>query len=255
MNDQPTMHQRLAVRHPPESRCMMHQCWSELLFLHWRVDPSEIQALLPAGLIVDCFQGHAYIGLVPFRMRRIRLRGTPSLPWISNFLEVNVRTYVHDLDGNPGVWFLSLDCNQPLAVWGARALFHLPYQHARMRVEEKEGGRLDYRSQRWGVVQGSSHFEYTIHSDSTTAIPGTQEFFLAERYLLFAADRRGEIYRGQVHHTPYPLSQVDVHDWSTDLFSLNGLTIFDRPFDHAIASRGVDVDVYGLVRVRPNISK
>ena len=110
----------------------MRQRWAGLLVLHWPIEISLIQDRLPPGLHVDTFNGQAWIGVVPFFMQRVRPTGLPPVPWLSWFLELNVRTYVHDDAGNPGVWFFSLDCNQPVAVEIARRAFHLPYQHAAM---------------------------------------------------------------------------------------------------------------------------
>jgi hypothetical protein len=76
------------------------QRWSELLFAHWKIDAPTVQATLPRGLFVDTFAGDAYIGVVPFFMQRVRPAWLPPLPWISWFLELNVRTYVHDENGN-----------------------------------------------------------------------------------------------------------------------------------------------------------
>ena len=245
----PTEEQRLAVRQRPVGHALMYQTWTDLLFLHWRIEPELIQSLLPAGLFVDCFQGDAFVGVVPFFMRNIRFRGTPCLPWISNFLELNLRTYVFNESGLPGVWFMSLDCNQPIAVWAARTLFHLPYQHASMRATYEDSRTIDYLSRRVSPrrVLTESRFKYAYKEGQSYAQPGTLEFFLAERYLLFSVNSKGRVLKGQVYHTPYPLSEVDVASDDTDLFELNGLPAMRRPFDHAIGSHGVDVEVFGLV--------
>ncbi len=105
----------------------MRQSWDHLLFLHWVLSPARIQETLPPGLWVDCHDGQAYLGIVPFFMMRIRPNGLPSVPYLSHFLECNVRTYVHDEQGTPGVWFYSLDTNRWLAHWIARNFFKLPY--------------------------------------------------------------------------------------------------------------------------------
>lgn len=113
---------RLRAREPDGRRpAVMHQRWESLLFLHWRVPAATIQQTLPAGLTVDTFEGEAYLGISPFFMRQVRPTGLPAVPWLSDFLELNVRTYVYNADGVPGIWFYSLDCDQPLAVAGARA--------------------------------------------------------------------------------------------------------------------------------------
>jgi uncharacterized protein YqjF (DUF2071 family) len=221
----------------------MLQRWEKLVFLHWRWDASDIQRTLPPGLFVDTFQGDAWLAIVPFYMRGIRPRFCPPVPGISNFLELNVRTYVHDEQGRPGVWFYSLDCDQPLAVWTARTFFHLPYQHARMQAPMADGW-IDYTCQRRGEP-AQSFFRYQLSDETRTVAPGTLEFFLAERYLLFSPSPRG-IRCGQVHHVPYSLAEAKLDAWDVKPLLQAGFSDPRRPPDHVIGSPGVDVHVYPL---------
>jgi uncharacterized protein len=239
----PTLEQRLAMRERPAHRQVMHQRWEDLLFLHWRWDADVIQRTLPPGLHVDTHEGEAWIGLVPFFMRGIRPVGFPAVPWISNFLEMNLRTYVHDDEGRPGVWFWSLECDQPLAVWIARAFFSLPYQHSTMSAR-RENGSVRYTTRRRGDDR-ESRLDYRLHGTPVEAQPGTLEFFLAERYALFSQTKHG-LKTGRVHHTPYPLVNAEVTACDTRLFSLCGFEEPGRAPDHIIASPGVDVAVFGL---------
>ena len=112
----------LDARRHPGRRPVMRQSWEHLFFLHWRVDPAEVAKLLPAGLTVDTFEGQTYLGVIGFRMSQVRPIGLPALPWLSYFNELNVRVYVRDASGEPGVWFLSLDCDRWPAVRIARAV-------------------------------------------------------------------------------------------------------------------------------------
>lgn len=240
----PTHESRLAFRDRPTRAHVMNQRWESLLFLHWRWDAEEIQRTLPPGLYVDTFQGDAWLAIVPFYMRGIRPRFCPPVPGISDFLELNVRTYVHDEQGRPGVWFYSLDCNQQLAVWTARTFFHLPYQNARMSAQ-LSNGCVDYRCQRRGELN-ESHFRYRITPESQFAEPGSLAFFLAERYLLFSQTPRG-IRCGQVHHTPYPLAAASLEAWDVNALLQAGFTDPQRPPDHIIGSSGVEVAVFPLI--------
>lgn len=243
----PTPEQRLALREMPPQPFVMHQRWEQLLFLHWTFDPALIQSTLPAGLTVDTFDGQAWVAVVPFLMRGIRPRFLPAIRPVSDFLELNLRTYVHDEKGRAGVWFYSLDCNQPLAVWTARTLFHLPYQHANMTATPLPDGGMDYTSRRQGDNH-DSRFRYRLVEEPQEAKPGTLEFFLAERYLLFSQTPRG-LHLGRVHHRPYPLARAAVETWDTRLFSLAGLPEPQRPPDHIIGSAGVQVRVFPLEAV------
>lgn len=240
----PQIEQREALRTAPAGTYVMHQRWENLLFLHWSFDPALIQATLPDGLHVDTYDGRAWVAVVPFEMRGIRPRFLPPAPGISDFLELNLRTYVHDDQGTPGVWFYSLDCNQPLAVWTARTLFHLPYQKAVMSLEKAPRGRLSYRSQRCGDTVTSA-FDYTLGHETHHASPGTLEYFLAERYLLFARTPGG-LRSGRVHHTPYPLVEASVQRWDTRLFTLAGLPEPQGHPEHVLGSPGVRVRIWPL---------
>jgi len=111
----------------------MRQKWHDLLFMHWRIPPQTLRPLIPPALDLDIFEGSAWLGIVPFRMTGVRLRATPSIPGLSAFPELNVRTYIV-AGGKPGVWFFSLDAASALAVATARAWFHLPYFRARMSL-------------------------------------------------------------------------------------------------------------------------
>ena len=243
----PTTEQRLAVRQRPPGRSVMRQHWRGLLFLHWPVDASLIADRLPPGLHVDTFDGQAWIGVVPFFMDQVRPSYLPPVPRLSWFQELNVRTYVHDDQGNPGVWFFSLDCNQAIAVEIARRAFHLPYEHAAMkhRINDRN---VHYESQR---KSGSSTavFDYTLPEDTRIAEEKSLEWFLAERYLLFSANPRGELFSGQVHHSPYEIASSSCETWSAEPLKWNGFDIGDAPPSSILTAKTVDVSVFPLKRI------
>ena len=100
--------------------------WRDLLFMHWPVDVDALRPLVPPSLSIDTFDGSAWLGVVPFDMTGVRPHFLPAVPGLSNFPEINLRTYVTAED-RPGVWFFSLDAHSRLAVRLARTTFHLPY--------------------------------------------------------------------------------------------------------------------------------
>ena len=62
-----------------------------------------LRQLIPKPLVIDTFEDEAWVALTPFTIKDARPVFTPPLPWIGDFHEINVRTYVH-LNGVPGVW-------------------------------------------------------------------------------------------------------------------------------------------------------
>lgn len=244
----PTPELREAARHPdPRRRPVMHQRWEDLLFLHWAVDRDAIQQTLPRGLHCDTFAGTGWLAIVPFAMRDVRPTGLPAIGPVSNFLELNVRTYVHDDHGVPGVWFYSLDCNQPVAVWIARNLFRLPYRNAIMSASF--AGTTGYSCRRRGASD-EAHYRWSPTGATQAAAPGTLEFFLLERYFLYTT-RGGRLFRGQVAHEPYEYGDALVPELSTLPAGQAGFAGLAAKPQHICRSPGVDVRIFGLERLAP----
>jgi uncharacterized protein YqjF (DUF2071 family) len=223
------------------------QHWYDLLFLHWRVPAASVQATLPPGLFVDTFDDDAWIGIVPFAMRAVRPRYLPALPWLSSFLELNVRTYVRDAQGVPGVWFYSLDCDQPVAVEIARHLFHLPYMHARMQATRAMHA-ISYSCQRRGINSPPWRYTWETGAHSQPASGQTLEHFLVERYVLYCADEQQRLYRGHVSHAPYRIHVPSVSSYDTGPAQVAGFTLEGAPVS-ILAAEPVNVAIHSLNRL------
>jgi uncharacterized protein len=222
-----------------------------LLFLHWECEPAAIQVTLPAGLHVDTFRGRAFIGIIPFSVRDARPRFVPNVPGVSDFLEVNVRTYVHDDRGIAGVWFYSLDASGAIPVMAASTFFHLPYFKAEMERRKQAGDEHLFCSTRAGTDPSRrSCFRFRETITLGPARPDTLEFFLVERYVLFARSEENRLFKGRVHHEPYRLSECEVLEWDTKLIALDGLEPPAGPPIHSIFSPGVDVAIFAPEEVR-----
>lgn len=186
----------------PDLPWIMAQTWRDVLFAHWPVDHRDLQALLPSWDL-DLHDGQAWLGIVAFEMTNVAPRLSPTLPWISAFPEINVRTYVRVHD-QPGVYFFSLDAANPIAVRVARALFHLPYHSASIDVARGDDGTIDYSSRR--RRDGAAfHGRYSPAGPAAPPVKGTLDYFLTERYCFFTVDRANRLCRVDIHHPPWPL--------------------------------------------------
>lgn len=222
------MHGLEPLPHNPRPH-VMHMQWQDLAFLHWPVPKEALEPLIPRGLELQTFDGHAWIGVVPFVMRGVHARGLPEIPGTSEFLELNVRTYV-TAGSRPGVWFFSLDCEHWLAVRGARIGFHLPYMDARMWCAWRND-RLEYESTRTHAHAPSATFRARYAPDGPVfqSAPGTLEHWLTERYCLYSAGTKGRVYRGEIVHQPWPLQQAKVTLLENDMTRLLGLELPGAP--------------------------
>lgn len=217
--------------------------WLDLLFAHWPLDPEVLEPHVPRGLELDTFDSKAWIGVVPFRMARVRPWWSPSVPWLSYFPELNLRTYVvpAETGDKPGVWFFSLDAGNPVAVRLARRVFHLPYYDADMVVERELSG-VRYHSVRTheGAPRAVLVGSYGPAGPVYRSRPGDLDHWLTERYCLYSGDDEGRLYRGEIHHEPWPLqparAQLDVCDLTSGLG-------FDLPTEEPLLHFAAELDV------------
>ncbi len=234
---------RVAPTQRPNERNAGTQRWRDLLFVHWPIPVSALRPLIPSQLSIDTWEGVAYIGIVPFAMHDVLPTFLPKA-MAFNFLETNLRTYVHLQGREPGVWFFSLEAESWLAVQTARLTFGLPYHHATMQMQ-KQASEVTYSTHRKASNEAHLRTRYTIDTKLGPSIPGSFEHFLLERYLLFSV-KGGNLYRGQVHHTPYPAYRAVVHELEESLVKAAGMpqTVGLPPIAHY--SPGVDVEVFAL---------
>ena len=211
----------------PEGPWALSMVWRDLLFMHWPVAAEGLMPLIPPALDLDTFDGTAWLGVVPFRMTGVRPRFLPAVPWLSGFPELNLRTYV-SAGGRPGIWFFSLDAHNPVAVRLARATFHLPYFDARMSCS-KEGDEVRYQSVRTHRGAEPTEFAagYRPVGETIRSRPGTLEHFLTERYCLYSASGRGRVYRGDIHHHPWPLQAAELEIESLAMTEQIGVALPD----------------------------
>jgi uncharacterized protein len=219
----------------------MTQTWKTLLFAHWPVRPVELERHLPPELPLDTFEGEAWIGMSPFVLTGLRLRAVPPIPSTATFPELNVRTYVRR-DGRAGVYFFSLDAGSTLAVLGARLLYGLPYHRAEFDVVDDEPP-IRYRCRRRGQGSSRARFEaeYRPSGQVRHAAVGSLDAWLTERYCLYTVDKRGVVYRAEIHHVPWPLQAAEADIRVNTMAAASGLVLpARRPLLH-FAER---LDVY-----------
>jgi uncharacterized protein len=228
----------------------MGQTWEDLLFLHWRLPIDELRSIVPPLLSIETFAGDAWIGVTPFLVRSLRLRWMPPIPVVSSFAEINVRTYVTDGDGRPGIYFFSLDADSRLGATAARLVYRLPYVGADITMGRAGENGVRYRSRRQSEPSVGLAVEYCPRRDVYHAAPGTLDHFLTERYCLYTLDADQDLHRAEIHHPPWPLQRATATIQANTMVKPLGLRLSGDPLVH-FSSRQ-DVLIWALSRVERN---
>lgn len=243
----------------PPGRWAVAQRWNDLLFAHWPISPATLGALLPEWLEVDTFQGAGWLGVVPFWLDRIRIRGVPLLPGARSVPDLNLRTYVRDRErGTQGVYCFSLDTSNLLAIAVARSYYHLPYYWAQMRFERRSEREFGFYSRRrfspWPVVFRARYRGLGPTRRLTEMRAGSLESFLTERNCLFSHNRAGQPIRAYLHYIPWPLEEAEAEIEQNDLPGAIGIELPNlAPVLHY--SRRLAVYVWPAELVRPALAR
>ena len=226
----------------------MGQTWNDLLFLHWPLDPAELEPVVPLQLPLDTFEGQAWLGISPFVVTGLRLRWTTPVPVLSTFPEINVRTYVSVM-GKPGIYFLSLDADSRSAVFAARRSYRLPYFRSRISVERSQG-EVDYRAARVSDDGPPASFAaaYRATGDPAPAQPGSLDHWLTERYCLYTLDDHQRVHRGEIHHPPWPLRPAEARVEANTMTRGVGIDLRGDPLAHFSARQ--DAALWRIREVR-----
>jgi uncharacterized protein YqjF (DUF2071 family) len=217
-----------------------YQNWRRLLFLHWPVPVGNLRPLVPSCLGIDTYDGTAFVSLIAFVVEAARPLGTPPAIGLE-FLETNVRTYVHVDGSEPGIFFFSLDAASFSAVIGARLTLGLPYYWAAGR-EHVRDNLVDYFVHRRTGSRPSARVRYYVGEHLGAAEPGSLDHFLIERYRLHLL-RGASLWTVEVAHQPYPLQRAYVEAIEDQLMRAAKIRVpSDMPLVHFAS--GVDVRVF-----------
>ena len=229
----------------PVTRAVMVQQWRDLAYIHWRYPAEEVQALLPPGLEVDVHDGSAWVGLIPFSMRKIGLPRLPAVPYFGSFPEVNVRTYVR-CNGQPGVWFFSLDVNRFLPALVARTTYLLPYCWGSAQHRRDDAVLTTRVRRRW---PSTSSTDISLSIGEPIDSPDETAVFLSARWGLYSKGFRGSLRYAPVDHEKWPLYRATLLNLDDSLVTAAGLSA-PQGEPHVMFSPGVSVRVGLPHRVR-----
>ena len=228
----------------PERKYSLKQNWANLTFMHWEVEPDILKQHLPEDLEVDLFDGKAYVGTIPFNMEKVRPRNMPSISFISNFPEFNIRTYVTK-NGKSGVFFLTLDAQSHITCIYAPFAYGLPYNYAKCSLEINDKGGSVWESKRMKDGIGLKG-ESIANGPILKAKKGSLEEFLFERYCLYVS-HKGKTCRAYTFHEPWEYREAEViieENSLTEFYELGITNVLEPELVHV--SKGVKVLTWSI---------
>ena len=190
--------------------------WLRQTFLHWPFRPADVQVLLPPGLLVDEYDGMAWVSLTPFLMASVRPAGVPTEPRVSMFPETNLRTYVRRPDGRDGIWFLSLEVGSA-AMLAARCAVGAPYHLGDLSVSQHRGA-LIYA----GTRRGGAPSYHLVVRPGDPIQPSARDIWLTGRWRAYTR-RFGILFETPVEHEPWPLAAGVIEELTETLVTATGL--------------------------------
>ena len=184
----------------PVGQWKYYQEWNNALFFHWTIPFDILRKCVPANFNIDTFDGNCYVSLVAFTMQKIRPRYLPSISFISDFDEINLRTYI-DNDNKKGVYFLNIEAEKLLSTFVAKSLSGLPYEKANIKRTNKK--YISTNSKKGFYLD--TEFEIRQQLEHKTEL----DKWLTERYCLYI-DKGNEFYRYDIHHKEWKIKNVEI---------------------------------------------
>lgn len=214
----------------PDTPWKFYQEWHDAVLLHWTVPIDVMQKMIPADLTLDTFQGEAYISLFAFTAEKSRPWILPPVPIVSDFLEINIRTYVKR-DDRPGIYFLNMEAGKALSAYIFRTVTGFPYVPAKMR--HLPGNFISVHDQNHHYLD----IAYTRGKDDKKKQELDQ--WLVERYCVYL-DLFGKMLRYDVHHEPWPLEPLSINSLRLK-YKLGDYLLKDQKPVLSHYSKGVEV--------------
>ncbi|WP_417588428.1 YqjF family protein [Owenweeksia hongkongensis] len=217
----------------PTGNWKYYQEWNDAVFLHWEVEYSELRKFIPENIEIDLFDGKPWVSLVAFKMEKIRPKNLPSFPPVSNFDEINIRTYVK-FNNKSGVYFLSIEAGSKISSQIAKSLSKLPYRYSKMNRQE-----IHYQSFN---AEYSDNFEMAYQIGQKQTEKTKIDKWLVERYALFQDDK-GHTNEFEIHHIEWPTYKVELKKLMIDYPRFGNLLSSSPTLAHY--SPGVQVIAWG----------
>src|SRR5579864_4628981 len=243
------------ARSERRTRVFLSTEWRELLMLNYEIDPGLLQPFVPRGTELDSFEGKTYVSLVGLRFARTKLYGLISVPFHTDFDEVNLRIYVRRREGSEtrrGVMFIREIVSLPAVTFLARLAYAENYRTLPLRHSidlTNSGGSIEYS---WDLQRERFRLHGQTDGSPSVAVDGSLEQFISEHYWGYSRHRDGSSLEYHVAHEPWRIwraSNAALEGNGSALYGSDFGSVLSRPPRSAFISEGSAVSVFTGVRI------
>jgi uncharacterized protein len=224
--------------------------WRDLVMLNYEVDARLLDAHVPAGTVLDSFDGRTYVSLVGFRFCHTKLFGYVPIPFHTDFDEVNLRFYVRRREDNEdrrGVVFIAEIVPKRAVAQIARFAYGENYVCLPMKHRIDMNGPTKTAEYEWRLRGAWSKLHADASGAAAPAEEGSLEQFTTEHYWGYSNRRSGETLEYRVAHVPWNVWKTNAAGFEGDATALYGFElgkVLERPPDSAFIADGSPVAVF-----------
>jgi uncharacterized protein len=239
-----------------ESRVFLSAEWRDLVMLNYEVDRGLLKDFVPAGTVLDSFEGRTFVSLVAFQFRRTKLFGLFAIPFHAEFDEVNLRFYVRPSGANGdrrGVVFVA----EIVPKWAVAKIARLAYgeNYVCLPMKHRVDTHRATKTAEYGWKLNGAWCRLNAHSSAVPAQAeeGSLEQFITEHYWGYSAQPTGGSLEYHVSHVPWKVWSTSRAGFEGDCSALYGCelgAILQRPPDCAFIADGSPVIVHRGERVK-----
>jgi len=217
--------------------------------LNYEVDRGLLKDYVPAGTVLDSFEGRTFVSLVACQFRRTKLFGLFAIPFHAEFDEVNLRFYVRPSGANGdrrGVVFVA----EIVPKWAVAKIARLAYgeNYVCLPMKHRVDTHRATKTAEYGWKLNGAWCRLNAHSSAVPAQAeeGSLEQFITEHYWGYSARRGGESLEYHVSHDPWNVWKSTDAGFDGDPSALYGAElgrILERRPDSAFIADGSAVKV------------
>jgi len=239
----------------PGERVFLSAEWRDLVMLNYEVDPLLLQSYVPPGTELDSFASRTFVSLVGFRFLRTKLFGAISIPFHTNFDEINLRFYVKRTVAGEirrGVVFIREMVPRAAIALVARLVYGEKYSSYPMRHSVNTSAPNGMARYEWKLDGSWCGLGAHLSGPASFATEGSLEQFITEHYWGYSTGRTGGTLEYHVSHVPWRIwtsRQAAFHGNADALYGPALGAVIRRPPDSALVADGSPVLVLAGKRI------